>query len=304
MSANSYSRPRFARLLPTMNTGQTPNSARPLPALFLSHGAPTLLLDDGPTTSFLRSLGRSLERPQAIVVVSAHWEASEPRVLGAPRPTTLYDFYGFPAPLYEMTYPAPGAIELAASVQELLSAAGFSSTLDRDRGYDHGVWVPLKLMFPNADIPVTQVSINPEKPPLYHWRLGRALSPLRNQGVLVLGSGSLTHNLADFRVHRAHADAPALPYVSEFSNWIDEALALQSLDRLLAYRTTAPHAMQAHPTDEHLMPLFVALGAAGVSWHALRVHHGILHGAIAMNAYLFQSSSGPVPESAFPTPVH
>lgn len=287
-----------------MSTDHSTVPAQPLPSLFISHGAPSLIVEPGPTASFLRTLGATLTRPRAILVISAHWETQELRILGGTHPSTLYDFYGFPAPLYDITYPAPGAVDTAAALQGLLFAAGFAATLDAARGYDHGVWVPLKLMFPAADIPVTQVSINPAKSPLYHWRLGRALSQLRTQGVLVLGSGSLTHNLGDFRAQRDGRDAPVAPYASEFAHWIEEALAQQSLDRLLDYRAAAPHATRAHPTDEHLMPLFVALGAAGVGWHALRVHHGFMYGAIAMDAYLFQSATGPVPERTSPPPVH
>lgn len=268
-----------------------------MPALFLSHGAPTLALARGPASDFLRTLGASLARPRAILVVSAHWEAAEVRVLATAQPATVYDFYGFPAPLYELRYPAPGAVEFAVSVRDALGAAGFPVAIDGERGYDHGAWVPLSLMFPDADIPVTQISINPQKSPLYHWRLGRTLSMLRAHGVLIVGSGSITHNLADFRDHRGDADAPALPYAREFADWIAEALATQSLERLLDYRRLAPAATRAHPTDEHLMPLFVALGAAGVSWSAARIHHSFMHGVIAMDAYLFPSASEPEPRS-------
>jgi len=280
-----------------MNVHQFDTNARRLPpTLFLSHGAPTLLLDDCPTSEFLRAFGPTLERPRAILMISAHWEAGESRLLGASRPDTLHDFYGFPPALYAMRYPAPGATALIETLQETLTAAGFKVLIDDARGYDHGVWVPLKLMFPAADIPIAQVSINPDQSPLHHWRLGRALGMLRNQGVLVVGSGSITHNLGDFRSNRAGSDTPVMPYAQEFVEWFDEALTAQATDRLLAYRTQAPHAARAHPTDEHLLPLFVALGAAGVAWTATRIHQGFMYGAIGMDAYLFHSS--PLREAA------
>lgn len=260
-----------------------------VPAVFVSHGAPTLALDTGPARSFLAGLGRTLGRPRAIVVVSAHWEADEVRVGAAARPATIHDFFGFPAPLYELRYPAPGAADLAGEIVELLTAAGYGAALDYERGLDHGAWVPLSLMYPDADIPVLQVSINPARSPAHHWRLGRVLCALRATGVLVIGSGSMTHNLQDFRRQRHAVDAPVETYAEEFSEWFAAHLADGDLDALLAYRERAPAAGRAHPTDEHLLPLYVALGAAGVSWSAERVHHGFMHGAIAMDCYLFRS---------------
>jgi len=277
----------------------------PLPALFLSHGAPTLALEDVPTTRFFAELGASLPRPRAILVVSAHWETADLRVLATPRPDTVHDFYGFPAPLYELRYPASGAVALAATVADTLRSGGFHARCDDQRGLDHGVWVPLLRMFPRADIPVTQVSIAPDRPPLFHWRLGRALAELRGQGVLIVGSGAITHNLGDFRLQRHDQAAPVAAYAAEFADWIASALAEQALDRLLGYREIAPHAARAHPTDEHLLPLFVALGAAGVAWTARRIHHGFMHGAFAMDAYRFDSAAGmPDPVAVPSTSVH
>lgn len=260
-----------------------------MPTVFVSHGAPTLALDDGPARRFLAGLGTLLGRPRAVVIVSAHWEADEVRVTAAERPVTIHDFFGFPAPLYELRYPAPGAVGLAGDIVELFTAAGYAAVADPARGYDHGAWVPLSLMYPAADVPVLQVSINPGRSPAYHWRLGRVLGALRATGVLVIGSGSMTHNLRDFRQQRHAVDAHVEAYAEDFTEWFAEHLAAGDLEALLAYRERAPAAARAHPTDEHLLPLYVALGAAGVSWSAARVHHSFMHGAIAMDCYLFHS---------------
>jgi len=268
---------------------QTQTADQPMPTVFVSHGAPTLVLDDGPARRFLAGLGTTLGRPRAVVIVSAHWEADEVRVTGAERPATIHDFFGFPAALYELCYPAPGAVALAGELVGLLAAAGYGAVADPDRGYDHGAWVPLSLMYPAADLPVLQVSINPARSPAYHWRLGRILGALRASGVLVIGSGSMTHNLQDFRRQRDAVDSPVEPYAEDFTAWFADHLAGGDLDALLAYRERAPAAARAHPSDEHLLPLYVALGAAGVSWSAERVHYGFMHGAIAMDCYLFRS---------------
>ena len=260
-----------------------------MPALFVSHGAPTLALDDSPTRRFLTALGQRIGRPRAVLMVSAHWEAEEVGVMAGDAPSTVHDFFGFPAPLYALSYPAPGAREIAGLVAAQLRAAGYPVVLDSTRGYDHGAWVPLSLMYPAADIPVLQVSINPARPPAYHWRLGRVLGALRAEGVLIVGSGSMTHNLQDFRRLRADVDSPTEAYAEAFTAWFAEQVAARDLDALLAYREQAPAAARAHPTDEHLQPFYVALGAAGVAWSAERLHHGFMHGAIAMDSYLFQS---------------
>jgi len=269
-----------------------------LPTLFVSHGAPTLALDDGPARRFLSGLGARLGRPRAVLVVSAHWETEEVAVMATPSPATIHDFFGFPAPLYELRYPAPGAAALAARIAELLHTVGYPVTLDAARGYDHGAWVPLSLMYPAADVPVLQLSISPSKPPIWHWRLGRSLRALCHEGVLVVGSGSMTHNLRDFRGHRDDVDTPVEPYAEAFTEWFAQQLAARELEALLAYRELAPHATRAHPTDEHLLPLYVALGAAGLDWSAERLYHGFMHGAIAMDTYVFHS--GAAAETASP----
>ena len=281
-----------------VHSANAPAERPALPTLFVSHGAPTLALDDGPAHRFLTGLGARLGRPRAVLVVSAHWEAEDVRVMATREPATVHDFFGFPAPLYDLRYPAHGAVDVADLSADLLRRAGYPTVLDPTRGYDHGAWLPLRLMYPEADIPVLQLSINPNRPPAYHWRLGRALRALCFAGVLIVGSGSMTHNLQDFRQQRQDVNCPTEPCAEAFTAWFETHLTTGDVEALLAYRERAPHALRAHPTDEHLLPLYVALGAAGMGWSAERLHHSFMYGAIAMDSYLFQS--GPAGELAAP----
>lgn len=258
-----------------------------LPALFLSHGAPTLPLTDAPARAFLEGLAPHLgEIPTAILVLSAHWETSEPTINTPAINPTIHDFFGFPRPLYEVRYPAPGAPALVDRVETLLGAGGLAVQRDPVRGLDHGAWVPLRLLYPAADIPVAQLSIETARGPSYHLRLGRMLAPLRKEGVLVVGSGSFTHDLSSFRAyaHALHAPAPA--WVDDFADWTNAALEQGRTDDLLAYRDRAPHAARNHPTEEHLLPLFVALGAGG-GGQARHLHRSTTHGVLRMDAYAF-----------------
>jgi 4,5-DOPA dioxygenase extradiol len=256
-----------------------------LPAIFLSHGAPTLPLVDAPARDFLLGLGASLPRPTAIVVISAHWETQAPMVNAVTRNETIHDFYGFPKALYELSYPAPGDAALAERISDLLGAAGLKSSVDHKRGLDHGAWVPLLLSYPDADIPVLQVSVQSHRGPAHHHQLGRALAPLRQEGVLIIGSGSFTHDLRRFRGQAA--DAPATPDVIAFSDWMDTALREQRVSDLLTYRSHAPHAADEHPTEEHLLPLFAALGAGGEGAKAARLHQSAMYSILRMDAYAF-----------------
>ncbi|MCK8785705.1 dioxygenase [Roseomonas sp. NAR14] len=253
-----------------------------LPTLFLSHGSPMLPLTEAPAREFLTGLGAALPRPRAILVASAHWETDQPRVNAVARNDTIHDFYGFPAPLYELRYPSPGAPEVAERVSDLLCAAGLPAGLDHARGLDHGAWVPLLLMYPEADIPVLQISVQDALGPAHHLQLGRALAALRSEGVLVIGSGSFTHDLRRFRGQAL--DAPEPPDVVAFADWMDQALTDGRTADLLAYRRLAPNAAQEHPTEEHLLPLFVALGAGG---QATRIHRSANYGVLRMDAYRF-----------------
>ncbi len=264
---------------------QATRSGPNLPALFVSHGAPTLALDPGRTGRSWQMLAQRLPRPRAILVVSAHWETALPRVSAAQRPPTIHDFFGFPQALFEIEYPAPGAPDLAPRVKELLTDAGLSCTIEGDRGLDHGAWVPLLSMYPDADIPVTQLSIQPELDPRHHFRMGQALRPLAAEGVLILASGSLTHNLRDVRWQSVGERGE--PYVEGFREWIAARIAGGAIEELLDYRSLAPDARRAHPTDDHLLPLFVALGAAPDARQSRRVDNGVTLGVLAMDAYEF-----------------
>ncbi|MEO6927165.1 MAG: class III extradiol ring-cleavage dioxygenase [Rhodanobacter sp.] len=257
-----------------------------LPSLYISHGSPMTALQPGSTGKRLADLAAVLPSPRAIVMASAHWLTRQPQVSSAAAPETIHDFGGFPAALYQLRYPAPGAPELARHVGQLLNQAGLSTVINSDRGLDHGVWVPLRLLYPKANIPVVPVSIQPELGPAHHYALGQALAPLRDEGVLVIGSGSITHNLHDLGT--GYGDEQHAPYVKPFIEWIEQKLAACDIDALLDYRRQAPFAERAHPSDEHLLPLFVALGAAGANAHAERIDAGIDMGVLAMDIYRFE----------------
>jgi 4,5-DOPA dioxygenase extradiol len=256
------------------------------PTIFLSHGSPMLALTDCPARDFLRGLGKQLGRPSAIMVASAHWQMRVP-VFGSHTPNTaIHDFSGFPPALYDLRYEPPGAPAIAMKAADLLSEAGWQTALDNSRGLDHGAWVPLMLMYPEADIPVLQVSIEPLSDPAYHLRLGRLLEPLRDEDVLIVGSGSFTHNLA--RMQTDAMDAPPAPGVTAFADWFDAAISQQREDDLLNYRSLAPYAAEQHPTEEHLLPFYVALGAAGAKPTAERLHSSAMYSSLRMDAYGFR----------------
>jgi len=260
-----------------------------LPSVFVSHGSPTLALDPGLTGPALAKLAASLPRPKAVVVASAHWETPRPTVSGASRPETIHDFGGFPQPLFEIQYPATGAPAVAARARELLAASGFEAALDLKRGLDHGAWVPLRFMYPDADVPVLQVAIQPGLDAAHHYRLGAALAPLADEGVLILGSGSATHNLREVRWRsRENEDVPA--WVQAFRAWLADALARGDVEALLDYRARAPHAVRNHPTDEHLLPLYVALGAAGRGAIVDHAHDDVTFGVLGMDVFVMRLS--------------
>jgi 4,5-DOPA dioxygenase extradiol len=260
-------------------------SATRQPALFVSHGSPTLPLERGPAVDFLRGLGGALGRPESILMVSAHWDTDRPAVSAAEKPETIYDFYGFPPELYRLRYPAPGAPQLAKRAASLLESRGLTTDIDPARGLDHGAWTSLFLMYPEADIPVTQLSIQSHRGPAHHVKLGEALRPLRDEGVLIMASGGATHNLGELRFHRGNPNPQA--WTHEFNEWLAGALAGQRMDDLIDYRRRAPHAVRNHPTDEHLIPLYVALGAGSAGTAPQRLHSSISSGVISMDAYRF-----------------
>jgi 4,5-DOPA dioxygenase extradiol len=255
-----------------------------LPALFISHGAPTLAVDEGHETRAWAKLASDLPRPREILAVSAHWDTREPEVSAAPRMETIHDFTGFPRALYQQRYPAPGAPDLARNVAKLLQQAGFSCRVDPSRGLDHGAWVPLKWMYPNADIPVTQLSVQSHRGPAHHLELGQAIASLGNDDVLVLATGGIVHNLGDLEWDK-RGTREAAEWARQFNDWIADRVEKQALDDLLAYRERAPNAVRSHPTEDHFAPFFVALGAGG--WPARRVSLGFDLGTLGLDSYVF-----------------
>ncbi|MEW7858123.1 class III extradiol ring-cleavage dioxygenase [Pseudomonas chlororaphis] len=253
-----------------------------LPSLFISHGSPMLALEPGASGPALARLAAELPRPKAIVVVSAHWESQDLRVSSNPRPQTWHDFGGFPAALFAVQYPAPGQPELAEQVAQLLRADGLPAQLDDQRPFDHGVWVPLSLMYPQADIPVVQVSLPSRMGPALQTQVGHALSSLRQQGVLLIGSGSITHNLRELDWHAGPESIE--PWAKAFRDWMIEKLAANDETALHDYRRQAPNAVRSHPSDEHLLPLYFARGAGGDFSIA---HQGFTMGALGMDIYRF-----------------
>ena len=264
------------------------HSPAQVPALFVSHGAPLFAVDAGETGPALTRWGQGLRAQfpalRGVVIMSPHWMARTPQVMTGPQPATWHDFGGFPPALYQLQYPAPGAPALAQEVLALLQAAGVAAQGDAGRPFDHGAWVPLMHLFPEADLPVVQVALPVRAGPAEVYAMGAALRDLRSQGVLVMGSGSMTHNLAEF----FGGEREPAPYVLEFSRWIESALERGDLKALLNYRSQAPHAERAHPTDDHFLPLFFALGAAGDDLHANYLSREVMYSMLAMDAFALQ----------------
>lgn len=255
-----------------------------LPVLFVAHGAPTVALNPGPFGAALAETARGFATPRAIIVVSPHWDTEESILGAALRPETIHDFSGFPRELYSMRYAPPGSPAVAVEAKNLLEDAGFGAGIDVQRGLDHGAWVPLRLMFPDAAIPVVPLSIQSHRDPSHHYRIGQALQPLTHQGVLIVASGNITHNLTHFRFAAPATDSPPA-YVTAFTQWVWERLVDGDAAGLQQYRRDAPGAVDAHPSDEHLLPLFVALGAAGDEFAPQRIYQGVYDKFIAMDSF-------------------
>lgn len=261
-----------------------------LPTLFVSHGAPTIVASRSPAADFLRGLPALLpEAPRAVLCVSAHWETDRPSLNSVTVNETIHDFGGFPRELYQIRYPAPGAPQTAAQAAELLAQAGFEPQIDHGRGLDHGAWTPLILAWPQAEVPVLQLSVQPSFGPRRHLDLGRALAPLRREGVLILGSGGLTHNLRDFRGQAE--DSPELDYAHRFAEWVGQAIGERRIDDLVDYRRLAPEAARNHPSEEHFLPLLTVLGA-GLDDDPVHLHQSTTFGFLRMDAFGFGRFAG------------
>lgn len=256
-----------------------------MPTLYVTHGSPTLIIDDCPARDFLAGLGRQLPRPKAILCVSAHWETPRAVIGAAPKPETIHDFVGFPPALYQHRYEVPGAPTLASRASGLLHKAGISCVVDPSRGLDHGAWVPLKLLYPEGDIPALQLSVQTPLGADHHIAVGKALAPLREEGVLILGSGSATHNLRDFR-GASGVDDPMKPYVMPFEDWLIATVETGDAAALAEYEH-APEGKRNHPTPEHFLPIFVPFGAAlaAAEGKGRTLHRSYTFGVIAMTAF-------------------
>ncbi|KAJ0040615.1 hypothetical protein Pint_27572 [Pistacia integerrima] len=258
---------------------------------YISHGSPTLSIDDSlEARHFLKAWKDKTfsEKPKAILVISGHWETDVPTVNTVEKHDTIHDFYGFPKEMYKLKYPAPGAPELAKKVKDLLTGAGFKHVKeDKKRGLDHGAWVPLMLMYPEANIPVCQLSVQLNKDGTHHYNMGKALAPLREEGVLIFGSGSAVHNL---RVLQFGSDA--IPtWASEFDTWLKDSLLEGRYEDVNHYEDKAPHAKMAHPWPDHFYPLHVAMGAAGANSKAELIHHSWQLGTLSYASYRFKTAS-------------
>jgi 4,5-DOPA dioxygenase extradiol len=259
-----------------------------MPSLFVSHGSPMTAIMDTPAHRWFKSFAQELPKPRAILIATAHFEEDVPVFTADERPEMIYDFGGFPRPLYEIVYPAPGEPDLALKAAHMVNDAGMRTGLVQNRGFDHGTWVPLKLMYPDADIPVVQVSVQHGEGSAHHIDLGRTLAPLREDGVLIMGSGSLTHNLWELSHRRGEVDAKALDWVVDFTEWVADKVENGDASAIANYRLEAPHAKENHPRDEHFLPLPFAMGAGGANAKGKRVHASYDYGLLAMDAFLFE----------------
>jgi 4,5-DOPA dioxygenase extradiol len=255
------------------------------PVIFLSHGAPTLVTDDIPARAFIKGLGPRFRDVRAVLCISAHWETDEPTVNALNKPSTIHDFYGFPDELYKVNYPAHGSPSVADDVVKALSESGIHCEIDHARGLDHGAWVPLSLMFPEANISIVQLSIQHNLDPAKYLDLGHALQPLRDKKILILGSGGAVHPLGYFTPR--FDGSPPEKWATDFEAWLTDKVRRGDNGSLLEYRRRAPYPERAHPRPDHRMPLIVVVGAAGVNVPGVKIHDSWTWGDLGMGAYEF-----------------
>lgn len=261
------------------------NNARN-PVLFIGHGSPMFALEPGPAGEALIALGQTLPQPLGVVVISPHWETDVPTVGAAAAPETIHDFSGFDPRLDALQYRANGNPQASQTVITALQAAGLTAHTDETRGLDHGAWVPLRYLMPDPDQPIVPLSIQHQGGPEHAYRVGQAIAPLADQGWMIVASGNITHNLNDWRATGNGAALDA-EYAQSFADWVHKQLMQRQPSDLLNYRQLHPDAQRAHPRDEHLLPLFTAMGAAGPEFQASVIHRGIRDHVIAMDSYLF-----------------
>ncbi len=256
--------------------------------LFLPHGAPTFALDCGAAGAAISKVAREFKTPRAVLCISPHWETRIPTVGTAVQLETIYDFYGFDDRLYKIKYPATGCPELAGEVRKSFKIKGLECLEDPTRGLDHGAWIPLRQLYPDANVPVVPISLPERARPEQAYKIGEALAEFADQGILILASGNLTHNLGDYgQIKMLGGKTPT--YVQAFADWLNEMLCKGDVDSLINYRSISKEAIRAHPSEEHLMPLFVAMGAAGKGAKAKAFYRGISDYVLAMDGYVFQS---------------
>lgn len=254
-----------------------------LPSFFIAHGAPSLAIEQHAYTEFLQKLAKSIPAPKAIVLFSAHWESPVQKISSAIHLETIYDFSGFSEKLYDIKYPAKGDLTLSLHIQRLFQEEGIRCELDDERGLDHGAWAPLHIMYPDAQIPVVALSVNPRLTAEEHYRIGAALGTLREEDVLILGSGGTVHNLR--RLDRNNP-VPQV-WAVEFDEWLAEQLETWNLDALVRYDERAPNAREAVPTPEHFVPLLLALGTADTTRRAKLLHHSFQMGTLSLSCWMF-----------------
>ena len=253
-----------------------------LAPMFLAHGSPMLALTPIAAHHFLRDLGSSLQKPKGIVILSPHWETPDLRITAAGPLKTIHDFGGFPRELFQIQYPAEASQDLVNTVKATALSGGLTLKEDRDWGLDHGAWVPLSLLFPKLDVPVVELSLPYDSTPASVHALGRSLAQLTEQGILILGSGSTTHNLRELQPEGSEAAG----WAKAFDAWVDEGLEKADI-RFFDDPSAAPNFRRAHPTAEHFLPLFFAMGAAGKDVPAELLHRSYSHGTLSMSYFSF-----------------